>query len=322
MSGNIWREMGMPRLLLALAAMAVMTGCAGVEQGAPQDQPGRAGVFKNGVYQNDFFKFTWRPPAAYQPAQPQAAAKPLFYNGPLEQVFCAWRDGQAEAGLMAYGPHEELPLGQLLEQSAQALARWQQWRLIGQHAVNWEGEAVLDVFYQQGESSQTGPARQVMARLWRQGPDLLVFYLRLPEADFEALRAAFLALMEGARPIRPEPPAPLAQEKVPPADLTHTVQQGDTPAYIAQWYTGRAENWRDILKHNNLKSSSGLHIGQQIVIPGPMVVKREPLPKVKPRPRLPGLFGESTRPAPADQAEPAQGGGAGPGVLLEPTGPK
>jgi hypothetical protein len=315
---------------LRVACLALFLGacaaCAGLEQAAPGDNAGRAGMMRDGVYQNGFFKFTWQPPAGYSPMQPRPPAKPLFYSGPVEQVLCAWREpqGQSETGLMVYGPNPELPTEQPLTQAAEALGRWQQWRQSGQHAGAWEGQAVLDVLYEQRDAQQPGAPHAVMVRLLRLEQDLLVFFLLTPTQDFDPLRAKFLALMEGVRFMRPALPAPPEPARTPPPDLVHTVRHhGETPAHIAQWYTGRAENWRSILKHNNLNSSAGLKIGQQVVIPGEMVVNREPLPKPRPKRQGPTSdAGRQTGASPAErEAEPA-GGQADKGLLLEPTGPR
>lgn len=54
---------------------------------------------------------------------------------------------------------------------------------------------------------------------------------------------------------------------------------GETLAIVAQWYTGKAQNWKTILVHNPSLEITRIRIGDQIRIPEYMLVKRAPLPR-------------------------------------------
>lgn len=61
----------------------------------------------------------------------------------------------------------------------------------------------------------------------------------------------------------------------PKQDVIHRVQYpGESLSIIAHWYTGKALNWKVILSANpKLKSAERLHLGEEIFIPGGLVVK-------------------------------------------------
>lgn len=69
-------------------------------------------------------------------------------------------------------------------------------------------------------------------------------------------------------------------ENPPVADLIHKVSfQGETLALIANWYTGKTTNWKIIKDANPNLKPERMYLGQEIVIPGNLVSRREPLPK-------------------------------------------
>lgn len=76
------------------------------------------------------------------------------------------------------------------------------------------------------------------------------------------------------------PVAPQPQEEVMAPDLEHTIQfQGETLGLIAAWYTGKVANWTAIEAANPGIKATNLKIGQVIVIPAGLIIKREQLPK-------------------------------------------
>lgn len=61
--------------------------------------------------------------------------------------------------------------------------------------------------------------------------------------------------------------------------LYHTVSRsGETLAAISDWYTGSPNNWRAIASANGSLDPYRLRIGDQLVIPGTLVFRRDPLP--------------------------------------------
>lgn len=63
------------------------------------------------------------------------------------------------------------------------------------------------------------------------------------------------------------------------ADLEHRVGPGETMAIISKWYTGKPTNWSAIKAANPGINPNRLKLGQTIIIPGDMVVRREPIPR-------------------------------------------
>jgi hypothetical protein len=125
-------------------------------------------------------------------------------------------------------------------------------------------------------------------------------------------------------PSDPEPPPPPKAERVSeekpaaepePADLVHTVRwNGESLSVIAKWYTGEAENWRLLAKHNLLNDPDRIDIGDPISIPEPLLRTREPLPRefvrrhAPPPPKTgppdePGPAGAAPEPSPEEDPE-------------------
>lgn len=71
---------------------------------------------------------------------------------------------------------------------------------------------------------------------------------------------------------------PIEEEK--PADLTHKVSfSGETLAMIANWYTGKSANWKLLLEANPKIKPEKIALGQEIIIPGKLIVQRNTLTK-------------------------------------------
>lgn len=78
--------------------------------------------------------------------------------------------------------------------------------------------------------------------------------------------------------------APLAY---PPQDsqnepdvFRYTIQyQGQTITHIASWYTGKQSNWSKIMAHNPGMEPRRLKVGDTVVIPSAMLVRRDAFPK-------------------------------------------
>ncbi|MBP9838497.1 MAG: LysM peptidoglycan-binding domain-containing protein [Proteobacteria bacterium] len=79
------------------------------------------------------------------------------------------------------------------------------------------------------------------------------------------------------------PPPPVQNKVEIPEerkDLVHKVSfQGETLALIANWYTGKSTNWKLIKEANPKLIPEKMNIGQSILIPGNLVIQREPLNK-------------------------------------------
>ncbi len=84
--------------------------------------------------------------------------------------------------------------------------------------------------------------------------------------------------------VRPEEPDPSSQYFV------HTVKwRGQTLAQIAQWFTGKRENWKKLTNPVNEDLTVGdvpLKVGRQVKIPPDMLTRQDPMPEPKP-PRQP-----------------------------------
>ncbi len=60
----------------------------------------------------------------------------------------------------------------------------------------------------------------------------------------------------------------------------HTVRwTGETVSVIAQWYTGKQNNWEHIVKANSDLDPKRMRIGDKIFIPVDLLKTREPMPR-------------------------------------------
>lgn len=65
-----------------------------------------------------------------------------------------------------------------------------------------------------------------------------------------------------------------------PPFLHHTVSyNGETLALIARWYTGRSENWVEILEYNPDLDVRRMRIGTDVRIPTDLLVVDDPMPR-------------------------------------------
>jgi nucleoid-associated protein YgaU len=72
-------------------------------------------------------------------------------------------------------------------------------------------------------------------------------------------------------------PMPSAQK---PEFYVHTVRwSGETVSVIAQWYTGKQNNWEHIVKANSDLDPKQMRIGDKIFIPVDLLKTREPMPR-------------------------------------------
>jgi hypothetical protein len=70
-----------------------------------------------------------------------------------------------------------------------------------------------------------------------------------------------------------------AVEAAEPQYLHHTVQwPGETLSHIAQWYTGRIQNWQTIAAHNRTMDLNTLRKGDIILIPQSILITHESMP--------------------------------------------
>lgn len=99
------------------------------------------------------------------------------------------------------------------------------------------------------------------------------------------LPSCLALLLSGSLMSCNEPPKPtidpnLEANKHPVvADLEHRVGPGETLAVISQWYTGKPTNWAAIKGANPGLNPNKLRLGQVVIIPGDMVIRREPIPR-------------------------------------------
>lgn len=96
------------------------------------------------------------------------------------------------------------------------------------------------------------------------------------------LSAWCMPMMMAACGPKPEPvkPPPPSDAELRPADFDHRITySGETLAMIASWYTGRASNWSILRDANPGLKPGRLKPGQHVMIPGGLVVRRDPMPK-------------------------------------------
>ncbi len=106
--------------------------------------------------------------------------------------------------------------------------------------------------------------------------------------------------------VRPEEPDPSSQYFV------HTVRwSGQTLAQIAQWYTGKRENWKKLTNPVNEDLTVGdarLKVGRQVKIPADMLTRQDPMQEPKPRrPPRPEKVPQGSEPGEGRGAESAVG---------------
>ena len=66
----------------------------------------------------------------------------------------------------------------------------------------------------------------------------------------------------------------------PPPPVEHLISYpGETLSIIARWYTGDAQNWTAIREANPGLDERKLRMGDVVIVPAGLVIKREPLPK-------------------------------------------
>ena len=72
-----------------------------------------------------------------------------------------------------------------------------------------------------------------------------------------------------------------------PEPLIHTVRRpGETLIAIARWYTATSGNWRRVAAANPAIEPTRIHVGDAILIPGSLVVRRDPMPAQRIRSRV------------------------------------
>ena len=59
----------------------------------------------------------------------------------------------------------------------------------------------------------------------------------------------------------------------------HVVQPGETLGIIADWYTGRSSNWKQIVDVNPGLRPERMRVGQIVLIPRSILIKDTPIPK-------------------------------------------
>ncbi|MFZ0614767.1 MAG: LysM domain-containing protein [Desulfobacterales bacterium] len=78
-----------------------------------------------------------------------------------------------------------------------------------------------------------------------------------------------------AAAVRPKRATPVAK----PAPYLHTVSRtGETLTTISLWYTGAADNWKRLVDANTDLDPRRVRVGDKILIPGELMVKRRPMP--------------------------------------------
>ncbi len=78
----------------------------------------------------------------------------------------------------------------------------------------------------------------------------------------------------------PPPPPPPPDQNAAPENLEHRVTYvGESLGAIALWYTGKISNWQILRDANPSLKKGRLTVGQTILVPGGLVIRREAMPK-------------------------------------------
>jgi hypothetical protein len=81
-----------------------------------------------------------------------------------------------------------------------------------------------------------------------------------------------------------------------PDDFEHTVRwRGESLSLIAQWYTGRFENWKALAQTNPNLNPNRIMVGNLIYIPREMMNTKEPLPRKVAAKSLKNYFAHTVR---------------------------
>ncbi|HQH28019.1 MAG TPA: LysM peptidoglycan-binding domain-containing protein, partial [Oligoflexia bacterium] len=94
------------------------------------------------------------------------------------------------------------------------------------------------------------------------------------------LFCSLLLMLTACAPGTSQPEAPPAEPPRAPDNLVHVIQYpGETLGIIAKWYTGKTENWNLIVQANPGIKPNRLRLGQHVIIPAELLIKREVLPR-------------------------------------------
>lgn len=70
------------------------------------------------------------------------------------------------------------------------------------------------------------------------------------------------------------------KNKKKPEYLVHKVQYtGETLGFIARWYTGNFDKWKEIQKYNKIKNPNAISLEQEIKIPSVIAIQDKAPPK-------------------------------------------
>lgn len=313
-------------LLVVFCLLLLVGACAELPSMNPVDlsqQP--EGYFKNGIYYNEFYGATWKAPNNWKPVAPNLIQ--LFYfgwDGPLE--------GQV-ARLTVYRQGQEIPVKASLEQAAEIAVKQKDWVLAETpHFIESQGHRGLEALCTW--KSFTGSRGRLLARFFMVKGALIVVHGQAPNFIWDRAKPGLqnvlsLFRFDQAQTIRPKVVIPKRlPEPAPPAhkDLVHQIKyKGETLALISHWYTGSVHNWKQIMEYNGMTSTTNLRLGEEIKIPGDMVVNPEPMPasvikRTKPPAKRAAPKESVPEPEPEKKEQPpAQGTSP---ILLTPAGPK
>ena len=83
--------------------------------------------------------------------------------------------------------------------------------------------------------------------------------------------------------VKPAPKPPAKPESKPPEESSYLVHKvtwpNETLSLIAEWYTGRTENWKTIAKTNPTLHPRRIRLGTEIKIPAELLKTIVPMPR-------------------------------------------
>lgn len=285
---------------LAIGLCALLASCATIGGGR---QPGAS----RAEYVNAEWRFAFRVPGGW------VAAKSMNpFRSPLHLVRFDAPGG--EAGVVA---HRVEVGGRSCTEAANAR--------LGEEGMRLRAEKPFTIRTAQGElpawqatlESQDGGSRGSVSLFCSGGNAIVVAAFARTEA-YGAFADEIAAVIDsftyraGSELVQV---APAAAPPPPPNYFVHVVRwRGQTLGRIAEWYTGRYDNWRKIAPLNDLSvPNASLKVGREVKIPPEMVVRRRALPQPRaqapaaPRPAQGGTTAqpqaEEPPSAPAGEAE-------------------
>jgi hypothetical protein len=127
--------------------------------------------------------------------------------------------------------------------------------------------------------------RRGAAKLFCDGDRVVVLEASADKAAYAARKNELASILEtfAYRGRDEETPVVASKEPPPPSYFVHVVNwPGQTLGRIAEWYTGKYDNWKELSSINELTMPNArLKLGREVKIPKGLVVQESPMPQPK-----------------------------------------